>query len=130
MIIDHQIKISDLKKKLKSKLRNERLDQDIIKQIEKEQDYLITLADHKIEIVNECNYLADYNLSRLNEKIDLYEKSLQNANIPISLSLPVMNTIDTFDSISITTGSIYNKYRKENRLCEGEGYKHYSKYVP
>jgi hypothetical protein len=113
IIKDHQTKICDMKKKLKSKLRNERLDQDLVKQIEKEQDYIITLADHKIEFINECNYLAEYHLAKLNEKIDLYEKSLQNANIPITLSLPIMNTIDTFDSISVTTGSKLNNLEKK-----------------
>jgi hypothetical protein len=72
-------------------MRNDKGENEILKQIEKEYSNLVTLSDHKIEIENEINYLSEYHLKKLTENIENYEKSidpiiLQQGLIPLQYS--------------------------------------------
>ena len=102
-LLDHQVKLEEMRKTLKSKARNEKMDIELLRKIEKEHEYLVTLADLKIELVNECNYLVEYHLNRLNEKIEVYEKSLQNTNV--TLSIPNLSSIDAFETTSVAAST-------------------------
>lgn len=75
----------------KQKLRNDKSENEILKQIEKEYSNLVTLSDHKIDIENEINYLSEFHVKKLSEIIENYEKSLdpillQQGYVPLPYS--------------------------------------------
>jgi hypothetical protein len=81
---DNQKNLQEQRKKFtmyyKTKNKNEKIEQDLLKQIDKEHENLIYLSNHKIELVNEANYLIEYHSKKLNEIIENFEKYLQNTN--------------------------------------------------
>ena len=113
----------------KSKNRNEKIENELLKQIEKDFNNLLILSEHKIEIENEINFLSEYHLKKSNETIDNYEKSLdsmvlQQGLIPQTYieyknekALSLMP-----DDISITgsSNSYFFKYFRKKRkfFCE------------
>jgi hypothetical protein len=60
----------------KLKLRSDKNDNEILRQIEREYSNIVTLSDHKYDIENEINYLSEYHVKKLSEIIENYEKSL------------------------------------------------------
>lgn len=65
----------------KSKNRNEKTEQELLKQIDNENDHLISLTDEKIELVSEASFLInDFHLKKLNEIIESFEKNLQSSS--------------------------------------------------
>ncbi len=100
----------------KSKIRNEKIENETLKRIEKDYNSLLILSDHKNEIENELRYLCEYHLKKSNEIIENYSKYVQ-ANIESGLIIP--NIIDETplplyeEPFSQPTSSIYIfKYRK------------------
>ena len=79
------------------------MDIELLRKIEKEHEYVITLAEFKIELVNEFNYLVEYHLYKLNEKIEIYEKSLQTSNV--TLSIPNLSSMDAFETTSVAAST-------------------------
>ena len=80
-VIDTKKNLCDLRSKIKlmhkSKNRNEKLEQDLLKQIDKDHNLCLTLNDHKQEIIKEINYLCEFHLKKLNEFIENSEKNIQ-----------------------------------------------------
>lgn len=56
-------------------------DQELLKQIQNEHENCVNLCDGKIETSNECFYLVEYNLRRLNEMIEQFKKNMNNSSI-------------------------------------------------
>jgi hypothetical protein len=93
-----QSRIDLNKKKLKTKVKLDKPEAEVHKEIQKDLEMLSTLSDHKIETVNECQFLIEHHLSKLSEKIEGYEKYTQ--------TLPPLiadKSYDNTDSISVMT---------------------------
>ena len=54
---------------LKQKNRNEKLEPTLKEQIDKATENMINLSEHKIELINELNYLCEYHNKKLYEII-------------------------------------------------------------
>lgn len=61
--------------------------QNQLNNIDKENDKIMILHDHKLDILKECNYLIDYHLNRTNDLIKNYEKNIQANLLNGKLSL-------------------------------------------
>jgi hypothetical protein len=109
---------------LKSKNRNEKVEQDLLKQIDKDYNLSLTLNDHKQEIVNMINYLCEFHLKKLNELIDNCEKNIQSISFQQGPLIPgqilpfvgekAASVIE--DEIIVSSRIIFNFIRKENGL--------------
>ena len=75
-----EIKRNNTRNLFKSKNKSEKNDQEILSAmefIEKENNKIMVLHDHKLELLKECSYLVDYHLGKTNEIIKGYEKTVQ-----------------------------------------------------
>ena len=50
----------------------------MLKQLEKEFEECSNLCDQKVEISNDCYFMIDNNLKKINELISQFEKDLKN----------------------------------------------------
>lgn len=75
-----ETKRSNIKLQLKSKNKIDKNDIELQNQlniIEKENERILVLHEHKQELIKECSYLIDFHLSKTNELIKNYEKNIQ-----------------------------------------------------
>ena len=56
--------------------------QELLKLIEKDFDECSNLCDQKLEISNECYYMIDANLKKINELLTIFEKDLKTQPSP------------------------------------------------
>lgn len=84
IIKDSQItleaKRANIKMQLKSKNKIDKNDIELQNQlnfIEKENEKILILHEHKQELIKECSYLIDFHLTKTNELIKNYEKNIQ-----------------------------------------------------
>ncbi len=80
-------------------------DQDLLKSIISEFEYLISLSDYKIDSTNECIFLVEYNIKKLNEIIESYEETCKlQKNSQIDSSKPLKISLDKLDENSFFSG--------------------------
>jgi hypothetical protein len=80
-------------------------DQDLLKSIISEFEYLISLSDYKIDSTNECIFLVEYNIKKLNEIIESYEETCKlQKNSQIDSSKPLKISLDKLDDNSFFSG--------------------------
>jgi hypothetical protein len=99
-------RVEENKRNLKTRIKNSKPpDDETTKAIEKlrevikaDLDQAVILSDHKIELVNECQYLIEQHLGQLSDKIEGYEKYTQSMN-------PIDRSYDNTDAISVATSS-------------------------
>ena len=91
-----------------------KIDADILKQIENDFSNLTNLSEHKIELVNELNYLQEFYLKKLNEIVESCEKNLPNLNLALANQL-AMGDIKSLDR-SIYYDDNYSVTGSSNRL--------------
>jgi len=75
---------------LKSKNKIDKNDFELQNQlnfIEKENEKIIILHEHKQELIRECSFLIDHHLSKTNELIKSYEKNIHANLLNGTLSL-------------------------------------------
>lgn len=75
-----EAKRTNIKTQIKSKNKFDKNDSEIQNQlnfIEKENEKIINLHNHKLELIKECSYLIDFHLNKTNEIIKNYEKVVQ-----------------------------------------------------
>lgn len=103
----------------KSKIRNEKFDNETSKKIEKDFNSLLILSDHKHEIEKELSYLCEFHLKKSNEIIDNYSKYIQT-NIENGLIIPQAEDrpLPLYEeSFSQPTSSIYFIKNRKKRIC-------------
>lgn len=84
-------------------------DQEFLKSIIYEFEYLINLSDYKIENANENIYLVEYNLKKIDQIIESFEENYKfQRNFQIADSYK--NTTDKIEEYSIFTGKSKNIY--------------------
>jgi hypothetical protein len=85
---------------IKSKARNDaNEEQELIKQVNKLNEQLISLAEHKTELTNEILYLIEYHLKNLNGTIESFEKSLNSTNAPPQQNIPIEYKLEKAESV-------------------------------
>ncbi len=90
-----------------------KIDHELIKQIERDNNNLMILSDHKIELVNELSYINSFNEKKLCEVIENCEKNI--SSLPIQSITEMKSIYDRNmlydDGMSVTGSSkIYFKY--------------------
>ena len=83
-----------------------------MKQIQSEHENSISLSDGKIDTSNECFYIVEYNLRKLNELIEQFKKNLNNNSVETVSSqkttVPSSQIDETYQQTITTTSKIYN----------------------
>jgi hypothetical protein len=56
--------------------KNEKYEQELTKLYIIDQDKISKLNDYKLELLKKCNYLVEYHIKKLNEKIQTFENNI------------------------------------------------------
>ena len=94
---------------MKSKNRNNKVENELEKQIEKDYNSSLTLNDYKQEIIGEIKYLCEFHLKKLNELIENCEKNFQSINFQIANQIiPGEKAISVIEEDLMTSSKIIN----------------------